>query len=71
MIKGVATDQVAEESRANSVLWQLPNVVVTPSTAGQFPSKTYFYKNRVCPLFLNNYKKFVTDEEDAMENRVL
>ncbi len=67
-IRGAALDVFeAEPLPPESVLWNLPNVVVTPHMAGSTPHKF----ERVAELFAENYQAFADGRLDALTNRVL
>ncbi|MFB6161235.1 MAG: D-2-hydroxyacid dehydrogenase [Haloferacaceae archaeon] len=67
-IRGAALDVFAEEPLpADSRLWDLPNVVVTPHMAGSTPHKSA----RVAETFATNYRAYVGDDPDGYVNRVV
>ncbi|ESP90160.1 D-2-hydroxyacid dehydrogenase [Candidatus Halobonum tyrrellensis] len=67
-IRGAALDVFEEEPLpADSVLWELSNVVVTPHMAGSTPR----YAERIAALFADNYERFAAGKLDELENRVL
>jgi phosphoglycerate dehydrogenase-like enzyme len=65
-IRGAALDVFEEEPLpADSPLWDLSNVVVTPHTAGRTP----YYIDRCADIVAENYERFVAGEE--LTNRIL
>ncbi|WP_135853065.1 D-2-hydroxyacid dehydrogenase [Halorussus salinus] len=67
-LRGAALDVFETEPLpANSPLWDLSNVVITPHMAGSTPH----YYDRCANLFAENYGRFVAGELDAMENRIV
>ena len=67
-IAGAALDVFETEPLpADSPLWKLPNVLVTPHVAGSTPE----YYDRVGDIFAENYRQFVTGDREEMRNRVV
>ncbi len=65
---GAALDVFAAEPLpADSALWDLSNVVVTPHSAGSTPN----YYGRVAELFAENYRRFAAGRLDELTNRVV
>jgi phosphoglycerate dehydrogenase-like enzyme len=66
-IRGAALDVTETEPLPpSSPLWDLSNTLVTPHTAGTTPK----YLDRIADLFLENYRRFLDDDADDLENRV-
>ncbi len=58
-IAGASLDVFGQEPHpANSPLWQMENVVMTPHIAGDTPS----YDKRAIALFTENLKRYINDE---------
>jgi phosphoglycerate dehydrogenase-like enzyme len=58
-IAGAALDVFPEEPLpADSPLWDMPNVIITPHIAGA----SSFYEKRVMSLFIENLRRYLTDE---------
>ena len=67
VVRGAALDVFEEEPLPrDSVLWDLPNAVVTPHMSGSTPHK----ERRLAELFARNLEAF-DEDESAMENRVV
>lgn len=67
-IRGAALDVFSTEPLpAESPLWHLSNVIVTPHMAGSTPH----YIERSATIVAENYRAFVADDLDAMTNRVV
>jgi len=67
-IRGAVLDVFETEPLpAESPLWDLSNVLVTPHLAGGSPH----YVDRVADLFADNYARFVAGEPESMRNRVV
>ena len=67
-IRGAALDVFASEPLpADSPLWDLSTVVVTPHNAGSSPA----VRDRIADIFVDNYEAFVADEPDRLRNRIL
>lgn len=67
-IRGAALDVFEEEPLpADSPLWDLPNVVVTPHMAGSTPK----YADRIGALFAENYERYVDGDLEELRNRVV
>jgi phosphoglycerate dehydrogenase-like enzyme len=67
-IRGAALDVFEEEPLpADSVLWDLSNVLVTPHNSGSTPH----YGDRLADLFAENYAAYREDGVEALDNRVL
>lgn len=68
VIRGAGLDVYREEPLpADSPLWELSNVVMTPHMAGSTPRKP----ERIADFFSENYVAYLDDDPDAMVNRVL
>ncbi|WP_277555106.1 D-2-hydroxyacid dehydrogenase [Halobaculum limi] len=68
LIRGAALDVFEEEPLpADSRLWDLSNVIVTPHMAGSTPHKT----ERWTAIIAENYRRLADDDLDGMRNRVL
>ena len=66
-IRGAALDVFETEPLpAESTLWDLSNVILTPHNAGSSPALT----RRVAEVFIENYDAFVDGTPDRMRNRV-
>ena len=66
-IAGAALDTFETEPLpADSPLWNLPNVIVTPHMAGSTPHKT----RRLADVFETNYRAFRAGDPEGMVNRV-
>lgn len=67
-IRGAALDVFETEPLpADSPLWEMENVVVTPHVAGSSPRR----EARVADLFARNYERFRAGDFDAFENRIV
>jgi phosphoglycerate dehydrogenase-like enzyme len=67
-IRGAALDVFSTEPLpAESPLWDLSNVIVTPHIAGLSPH----YMERSAAIVAENYRTFVAGDLDAMKNRVV
>lgn len=67
-IRGAALDVFEEEPLPeDSLLWELPNAVLTPHMAGSSPHKT----ERLAELFADNYRRYVEDGVEGLRNRVV
>jgi phosphoglycerate dehydrogenase-like enzyme len=67
-IRGAALDVFSTEPLpAESPLWDLSNVIVTPHMAGSTPH----YTERSAAIVAENYRAFVAGDIDAMTNRVV
>jgi len=67
-LRGAALDVFEEEPLpAESPLWGLSNVIVTPHMAGGTPH----FPERCAEIIAENYEQFVAGDYDAMRNRVL
>lgn len=67
-IRGAALDVFEEEPLpADSVLWDLSNVLLTPHNSGSTPQ----YGDRLADLFAENYAAYRADGVEALDNRVL
>lgn len=67
-IRGAALDVFSNEPlSADSPLWDLSNVIVTPHMAGLTPH----YMERSAAIAAENYRTFVAGDLDTMKNRVV
>ena len=67
-LAGAALDVFETEPLpADSPLWSLPNVVITPHISGSTPD----YYDRLADIFEENYRHFVAGERDEMRNRIV
>ena len=67
-IGGAALDVFEDEPLpADSPLWDLSNVIVTPHMAGSTPR----YWERCASLFVENYGRYREDGADALKNRIV
>lgn len=67
-IRGAALDVFeAEPLPAESPLWDLSNVMITPHMAGSTPK----YWTRCAAIIATNYEAFATGSLDSLENRVV
>lgn len=67
-IRGAALDVFEiEPLPANSPLWDLSNVLITPHNAGVSPN----LPERLADVFVENYDAFSSENVDGMRNRVL
>lgn len=67
-IRGAALDVFATEPLpAESTLWDLSNVILTPHNAGVSPR----LPDRIADIFLANYEAFLDGEFGQLQNRVL
>ncbi len=67
-IRGAALDVFEEEPLpADSPLWDLSNVVVTPHMAGTSPHQA----GRIAEIVATNYRAFADGDPDSMVNRVV
>lgn len=67
-IRGAALDVFSTEPlSANSPLWDLSNVIITPHMAGLTPH----YMERSAAIVAENYRTFVANDLDEMKNRVV
>jgi len=67
-IGGAALDVFDEEPLpADSPLWDLSNVLITPHMSGSTPH----YLDRCVDIFADNYERFRAGELEAMDNRIL
>lgn len=67
-IGGAALDVAdSEPLPADSPLWNLENVIITPHMAGSTPK----YFSRLKDLFVDNYSRVVSDGPEAIRNRVI
>jgi phosphoglycerate dehydrogenase-like enzyme len=67
-IRGAALDVFHEEPHpADSPLWDLSNVVMTPHMAGSTPHKPA----RIAEIFATNYRAYLDDDPAAYVNRVV
>lgn len=67
VIRGAALDVFETEPLpAESALWDLSNVILTPHNAGSSPALT----RRLADVFLENYDAFLEGAPDRMRNRV-
>lgn len=73
VIAGAALDQLSRDSWTGSLVWDLPNVIITPGTGGQqgpHPQQEPFYED-LAEFFVENYEHYTNNEVDSMKNRVL
>ncbi|MFB6209992.1 MAG: D-2-hydroxyacid dehydrogenase [Halobacteriales archaeon] len=67
-IRGAALDVFEEEPLpADSPLWDLSNVVITPHMAGSTPQ----YWDRAADLFADNYERYQAGAFESFENRIV
>ncbi|WP_254862438.1 D-2-hydroxyacid dehydrogenase [Halovivax gelatinilyticus] len=67
-ISGAALDVFSTEPLpADSPLWNLPNVLVTPHVSGSTPH----YYDRIAEIFIENFERFASGKLDDMRNRVV
>ncbi|ELZ06029.1 D-2-hydroxyacid dehydrogenase [Natrialba asiatica] len=67
-IGGAALDvQRREPLPADSPLWDLSNVIITPHMAGSTPN----YLDRCADIFVSNYDRYVRGETDEFENQIV
>jgi len=67
-IRGAALDVFESEPLPpSSVLWDLPNVVITPHMAGSTPR----YADRIASLVGENYAHYAAGEPEQFQNRVV
>jgi phosphoglycerate dehydrogenase-like enzyme len=67
-IRGAALDVFEEEPLpADSPLWDLSNVIVTPHMGGSNPHSA----RRLADIVADNYEAFAAGDPDAMRNRVM
>jgi phosphoglycerate dehydrogenase-like enzyme len=55
---------VNEPLRQDSLLWEMPNVILTPHAAAQSP----FYNDRACKILLENLQRYQSDKELLFES---
>jgi len=66
-IRGAALDVFRTEPlAADSPLWDLSNVIITPHNIGSSPE----LPGRVAEIFVENYESFVNESPERMRNRV-
>ena len=67
-IRGAALDVFSTEPlSANSPLWDLSNVIITPHMAGLSPH----YMERSAVIVAENYRRFTAGDLDGMKNRIV
>jgi len=67
-IRGAALDVFGEEPLpADSPLWDLSNVILTPHNAGVSPQ----LPERTADIFAGNYEAYVAGDLDGLQNRIL
>lgn len=67
-IRGAALDVFESEPLpSDSLLWDLPDVIVTPHMAASTPR----YGERICSLYTDNYERYRNGDTSGLENRVL
>lgn len=66
-LRGAALDVFEEEPLpADSPLWGLSNVIITPHMGGSTP----YYWERLGDIFADNYQHFVTGDTESLRNKI-